>query len=115
MNILFLARRAIVGAAIADRHALDHAWTDPARLSVPVINSQVILKFPRFIIRVAIVGKRRATPTNGVMEQPRNRIRERLRLAARQSMRARRRLYPRERKDFVGVNIAKTGDDLLIE
>jgi len=45
------------------------------------------------------------------MEQPGNRISNHLHLPARQSMRARRRLYPRRREDFIGVNVAKTGDD----
>src|ERR671924_788467 len=93
---LFLARRAVERAAIANGHALDHPRTKPAGLSAAIVNSEVILKLSRSIVRIAIVGKRRAAPANGVAKQPRNGLGKGTDLPARQPMRPRRRLDPRK-------------------
>ena len=63
---LFLACRAIKSAAIAERYALDHAWTDAALFTLAVIDTQAVLKFTGFIIGVAIIGQGRSAPANRI-------------------------------------------------
>src|SRR5437879_4331862 len=88
-NLLFLTHRTIKRAAVADGNALDRARTNPAALTVAVIDSKMFLKLARFIVGIAIVGKRRAAPANRVTHQLGDRCRDRLTLLARQALRAR--------------------------
>ncbi len=75
----------------------------------------MVLKFTGLVVGIAIVGKRRAAPADRIAQESKNRRRDRADLLAAQPVRARGRFDTRQRENLVGVNVAESGDDLLIE
>src|SRR5438445_10668546 len=69
---LFLARRTIKSAPVADGDSLDWARAETALLSVAVVDPQLMLKLTELAIRVAIIRKRRAAPPDRLVQDCRN-------------------------------------------
>src|SRR5438046_10767292 len=65
---LFLARRTIKSAPIADGDSLDWARAETALLSVAVVDPQLMLKLTELVIGGAIIRKRRAATAGRLVQ-----------------------------------------------
>ena len=110
-----LTRRAVKRAPVADGDALDDVRANPAFLSVPVVNPQMVLKLAALVVSIAVIGKRRTAPADRVAEQIGNGSSDRLNPLSRQAVGPLGRPDAAQRKNLVGVNVAESRDDLLIE
>ncbi len=112
---LFLARRTIKSAPVADGDSLDWARAETALLSVAVVDPQLMLKLTELVIGVAIIRKRRAAPADRFVQDCGNHPGDFSYLGPREPAGAGCRSNADAAKDLIRVDIADSRHSLLIE
>src|SRR5581483_11885024 len=111
----FLAARAVKGAAVSDRHAFYRSAARAALLPLAIVDPEMLLKVAILVVGVAIIGKRCAAPADRLAQNLRRSFRDTFNLGAAELPRPRSRPHAGVKKDFVGVDVAETGDGRLID
>src|SRR5438445_10571668 len=112
---LFLARRTIKSAPVADGDSLDWARAETALLSVAVVDPQLMLKLTELVIGVAIIRKRRTAPADRFVQDYGNDPADFFYLGPHESARAGCPTHADASEDLIRVDIADCNHSLLIE